>query len=53
MAQGWHDIQWLLLNGLSAGHPMRFDNNRIGFDAMWARRPAGSRVVIGLQSTGA
>jgi transposase len=31
---------------------MRFDNTRSGFDAMWARRPAGGRVVIGLESTG-
>ena len=52
VAQGWHYIQWLLPNGLSAGKPMRFDNTRSGFDAMWARRPAGGRLVVGLESTG-
>jgi transposase len=53
VAQGWHDIQWLFPNGLSAGKPVRFANSRSGFESMWARRPAGARFVIGLESTGA
>jgi transposase len=52
VAQGWHYIQWLLPNGLSAGKPVRFANTRNGFESMWARRPAGGRLVIGLESTG-
>ncbi|AEJ40444.1 transposase [Sulfobacillus acidophilus TPY] len=53
VSQGWHYIQWLLPNGLSAGTPIRFVNTRSGFESMWARRPAGTRLVIGLESTGA
>jgi transposase len=52
VAQGWHYIQWLLPNGLSASKPIRFVNTRSGFESMWARRPAGTRLVIGLESTG-
>ncbi|AEJ40293.1 transposase IS116/IS110/IS902 family protein [Sulfobacillus acidophilus TPY] len=52
VAQGWHDIQCLLPNGLSAGKPIWFVNTRSGFETMWARRPAGTRLVIGLESTG-
>jgi transposase len=53
VAQGWHDIQWLGPDGLALGKPVRFAHTRQGFEAMWARRPAGARLVIGLESTGA
>ncbi|MCY0879682.1 MAG: IS110 family transposase [Firmicutes bacterium] len=52
VAQGWHYIQWLFPNGLSAGKPMRFANSRPGFESLWAHRPAGTRFVIGIESTG-
>ena len=52
VAQGWHYIQWLFPNGLSAGKPVRFANTRSGFESMWARRPVGRRLVVGLESTG-
>ncbi|MCY0897536.1 MAG: IS110 family transposase [Firmicutes bacterium] len=53
VAQGWHYIQWLWPNGLSAGKPMRVTNTRSGFEALWAGRPLGAtRFVIGLESTG-
>ncbi len=52
VAQGWHFIHGLGSDGMSIGKPLKFANTRSGFEAMWARRPTGRRLVGGIESTG-
>ncbi len=52
VAQGWHFIHGLGSDGMSIGKPPKFANTRSGFEAMWARRPTGRRLVGGIESTG-